>query len=199
MLKYWQVKCHTCVTLSRDDVCSFTCVFTTIISEDICPTHPKSCPCQKKQGCTVSMNFINFQIIVSLPSSLCAHSIGNSLNPLSVCYLRVLLCWMCTPDLLTSMFSGDQEWLIRLLSWVWKDAFYAQTVPQSMHGQLGWLFSDDEICMSLSNGVCWHGSRRTGGRKKRKKKGVTPLLKWEGGQHGMAELTNKKRSQFSSV
>lgn len=31
-----------------------------------------------------------------------------------------------------------QEWLIRPLSCVWKDIFYAQTVPQSMQGRLGW-------------------------------------------------------------
>lgn len=37
------------------------------------------------------------------------------------------------------------------------------------------------------------------GEKKKKEREVTPLLKWEGGQRGMAELTNKKHPQFSSV
>lgn len=69
---------------------------------------------------------------------------------------------MCTPDPLTSMLSGDREWLIRPLSWVWKDIFFAKAVSQSVHGRLGWPFPDDKICMSLSNGVCWHGSRITG-------------------------------------
>ena len=69
---------------------------------------------------------------------------------------------MCTPDPLTSMLSGDREWLIRPLSWVWKDIFFAKAVSQSVHGRLGRLFPDDKICMSLSNGVCWHGSRITG-------------------------------------
>lgn len=149
------------------------------------------------------MNFINLQIIFSLSLPLCvlmSRSIGNSQNPHCICNLKVALCWMCTPDPLTSMLSGDREWLIRLLSWFWIDIFYVQTVPQSMHGWLGWLagllLSDDEICMSLSNGVCWQGSRRTGEKKKEE---VTPLLKWEGGQHGMAELTNKKRPQFPTV
>lgn len=72
-----------------------------------------------------------------------------------------------------------QEWLIRPLSCVWKDIFYAQTVPQSMQGRLGWvglagwladwLFSNDKICMSLSNGVWWHDSRRRGEKKGKKR------------------------------
>lgn len=151
------------------------------------------------------MNFINLQIIFSF-SLLCElmnYSTGNSQTPHCICYLSVALCWMCTPDPLTSMLSGDREWLIRPVSWVSKDIFYAQTVPQSMHGWLAWLaswlFYAHKICMCLSNGVCWHGSRRTGGGKKKKRKEVTPLLKWEGGPHGIAELTNKKRLQFSSV
>lgn len=75
-----------------------------------------------------------------------------------------------------------QEWLIRPLSCVWKDTFYAQTVPQSMQGRLGWaglgwladwLFSNDKICMSLPNGVWWHDSRRRGGKKEKRERSHT--------------------------
>lgn len=130
-------------------------------------------------------------------SSLCAyeHHIGYSQNPCCMCYLRVVLWWTCTPDPLTTMLSGDREWFIKPLSWVWKDFKPRQYHSHSYSERLGWLFSDDRICMSLSNGVCWHGSRRTG----KKQKQVTPLLKWEGGQHGVAELTNTNCPQFPSV
>lgn len=125
---------------------------------------------------------------------LMCNSTGNSQNP-RICYLRVVLCWICTPDQLTSMLSGEREGLIRPLSWVWKHTFYAQTVSQSIDGWLGWpaVFSWQKFaCPYLMPSV-----DIAPGEQERKT--VTPLLQREGGQHGTAELTDKKRPQFSSV
>lgn len=59
------------------------------------------------------------------------------------------------------MLLGGREWLMRPPFCVWKDMFYVQTLPQSM---LSWrarcLFPNDKICISLSDGVCWHDSRK---------------------------------------
>ncbi len=69
-----------------------------------------------------------------------------------------------------------------------------------MDGSPGWLAG----CFTLTKSACAclmasvDMAPGEQGRKKKKKE-VTPLLKWEGGPHGIAELTNKKRLQFSSV
>ena len=147
---------------------------------------------------TVALNFINFQTIFSLSLplslSLCVlvtWSIGNPENPRCISYLRVALSWLCSPDPLTSMFPGDRvagnqvpflgvKRYILCPDSVRVDAWTAAWLP---------VYPMTKFACPCLNGVCWHGSR---GRGTKKKKDITPLLRREGGQHGMAELTNQK-------
>lgn len=58
------------------------------------------------------------------------------------------------------LFRGGES-LMRPPFCVWQDMFYVQTLPRSM---LSWrarcLFSNDKICISLSDGVSRHDSRK---------------------------------------
>lgn len=76
----------------------FTCVFSTIITENICPPHPYPCLCQQKQSSTVAINSLTCESSFSC-CPLCvlkADRVVNSPLPHCICSLEVVYRCMWT-------------------------------------------------------------------------------------------------------
>ena len=131
------------------------CILSNIISEDICPTHPYSCPCQQKQSW---MNFIDLQITYLFHSlSVCLWAIA--LVPRRIFTVTLVLdvhFWPTNKQVLRR--QGIVDWAPCL---VLKRYILCQHSTR-VNAKVSVLdvFSNSNICMSLSSGVCLHESRK---------------------------------------